>query len=107
MHPDFQRLMQDATRLVRAGDLQAATTSIQTALHGHLPAGAATFPLPAAAGHLAGGAARGRDAPPAPQPPPAPARPRLRPPPRPPPADSPGPGKPPFGARAAVPADWR
>lgn len=34
MHPDFQRLMQDATRLVRAGDLSAATEAIQAALHG-------------------------------------------------------------------------
>ena len=40
MHPDFQRLMNDATRLVRGGDLQAATAAIQAALHGQ-PAGAA------------------------------------------------------------------
>ena len=33
MHPQFHRLMQDATRLVRAGDLRAATASIQAALH--------------------------------------------------------------------------
>src|SRR3954471_24104587 len=34
MHPDFQRLMQDATRLVRGGDLKAATAAIQSALGG-------------------------------------------------------------------------
>ncbi len=38
MHPNFQSLMQDATRLTRAGDLQGATAAIQAAL-GH---GAAT-----------------------------------------------------------------
>jgi poly(hydroxyalkanoate) depolymerase family esterase len=32
MHPEFQRLMQDATRLVGAGDLHAATAAIQAAL---------------------------------------------------------------------------
>ena len=32
MHPDFQRLMQEATRLVRASDLAAATATIQVAL---------------------------------------------------------------------------
>lgn len=32
MHPDFQRLMQDATRLVSTGDLHAATAAIQAAL---------------------------------------------------------------------------
>jgi poly(hydroxyalkanoate) depolymerase family esterase len=32
MNPEFQRLMSDATRLVRAGDLQGATAAIQTAL---------------------------------------------------------------------------
>jgi poly(hydroxyalkanoate) depolymerase family esterase len=32
MHPDFQRLMQDAARLTREGDLQAATAAIQSAL---------------------------------------------------------------------------
>ncbi|HYE71438.1 MAG TPA: PHB depolymerase family esterase [Aquabacterium sp.] len=32
MPPDFQRLMQDATRLTRQGDLQAATAAIQAAL---------------------------------------------------------------------------
>jgi hypothetical protein len=34
MNPDFQRLMQDATRLTRSGDLQAATAAIQAALGG-------------------------------------------------------------------------
>src|SRR4051812_18033708 len=34
MHQEFQRLMQDATRLVRAGDLHAATAAIQAALQG-------------------------------------------------------------------------
>lgn len=34
MHPQFQRLLQDATRLVRGGDLAAATASIQAALRG-------------------------------------------------------------------------
>lgn len=32
MQPDFQRLMQDATRLTRSGDLAAATAAIQSAL---------------------------------------------------------------------------
>jgi hypothetical protein len=34
MHPDFQRLMQDATRLTSSGDLRAATAAIQAALNG-------------------------------------------------------------------------
>lgn len=34
MNPDFQRLMQDATRLVRGGDLNGATATIQQALRG-------------------------------------------------------------------------
>src|ERR1044072_333719 len=33
MHPVFQRLMNQATRLVRQGDLQAATAAIQAALN--------------------------------------------------------------------------
>lgn len=38
MHPDFARLMTEATRLTRAGDLQAATAAIQAALaHGAAP----------------------------------------------------------------------
>jgi poly(hydroxyalkanoate) depolymerase family esterase len=32
MHPDFQQLMNEATRLTRSGDLQAATAAIQAAL---------------------------------------------------------------------------
>ena len=45
-HPDFQRLMSEATRLTRSGDLQAATAAIQAALGGGgtgWPAAAATF----------------------------------------------------------------
>lgn len=38
MPPDFQSLMNDATRLVRGGDLQAATAAIQAALNGSAPA---------------------------------------------------------------------
>ena len=34
MNPTFQRLMADATRLTRSGDLQAATAAIQAALRG-------------------------------------------------------------------------
>ena len=41
MNPDFQRLMNDATRLTQAGDLQAATAAIRAALAGGLPAAAA------------------------------------------------------------------
>jgi poly(hydroxyalkanoate) depolymerase family esterase len=33
MHPEFRRLMDDATRLVRGGDLHAATAAIQAALN--------------------------------------------------------------------------
>lgn len=47
MHLEFHRLMQDATRLVRAGDLHAATAAIQAALHTQPPAGAATVGMPA------------------------------------------------------------
>jgi poly(hydroxyalkanoate) depolymerase family esterase len=47
MHPDFQRLMNDATRLVRGGDLQAATAAIQAALHGQPAAAAAADREPA------------------------------------------------------------
>ena len=36
MNPGFQRLMQEATRLTRAGDLRAATAAIQAALRGAL-----------------------------------------------------------------------
>ena len=37
MHPSFQQLMADATRLTRAGELQAATAAIQAALRGSAP----------------------------------------------------------------------
>lgn len=37
MYPDFQRLMSEATRLTRAGNLQAATAAIQAALRGTKP----------------------------------------------------------------------
>jgi poly(hydroxyalkanoate) depolymerase family esterase len=46
MHVEFHRLMQDATRLVRAGDLHAATASIQAALHAQPEAGAAPAGMP-------------------------------------------------------------
>ncbi|AMO24063.1 PHB depolymerase family esterase [Ramlibacter solisilvae] len=42
MQPNFQQLMQDATRLVRAGDLAAATAAIQAALNG-----SSAMPVPA------------------------------------------------------------
>ncbi|WP_233235472.1 PHB depolymerase family esterase [Bordetella sp. LUAb4] len=38
MHPGFQQLMQQATRLTQAGDLTAATAAIQAALRGGAPA---------------------------------------------------------------------
>ncbi len=41
MNPDFQRLMADAARLTRGGDLQAATAAIQSALAGRVSAPAA------------------------------------------------------------------
>ena len=53
MNPDFQRLMNDATRLTRAGDLQAATASIQAAL-----AGGAIAPQAQDAGDVRGVEAR-------------------------------------------------
>ncbi|MFD4838493.1 alpha/beta hydrolase family esterase [Achromobacter sp. NPDC058515] len=37
MHPEFQQLMSQATRLTRAGDLVAATAAIQAALRGGPP----------------------------------------------------------------------
>jgi len=46
MHPEFQRLMEDATRLVRGGDLQGATAAIQAALQGHAVPGAAATGMP-------------------------------------------------------------
>jgi poly(hydroxyalkanoate) depolymerase family esterase len=45
MNPNFQRLMNEATRLTRAGDLRGATAVIQSALAGHGPAGFPTAPL--------------------------------------------------------------
>lgn len=39
MNPQFQHLMNEATRLTRAGDLQAATAAIQAALAGDAPPG--------------------------------------------------------------------
>ncbi len=42
MNPDFQHLMNHATRLTRAGDLQAATAAIQAALGGGMPVTAAS-----------------------------------------------------------------
>ena len=42
MNPDFQRLMINAARLTRAGDLRAATAAIQAALRGGVPAAAAS-----------------------------------------------------------------
>lgn len=38
MHPDFQQLMNHATRLTQSGDLTAATAAIQAALRGIAPA---------------------------------------------------------------------
>lgn len=51
MHPDFQRLMRDATRLVGTGDLAKATAVIQSALNGsaHAPPAAV---LPDTAGDI-------------------------------------------------------
>ena len=34
MHPNFQQLMKEATRLMRAGKLQAATAAIQSLFRG-------------------------------------------------------------------------
>jgi poly(hydroxyalkanoate) depolymerase family esterase len=52
MHPEFQRLMRDATRLVRAGDLHAATASIQAALQAHAPGAPAAAGMPSAPGDI-------------------------------------------------------
>ncbi|MBI2771098.1 MAG: PHB depolymerase family esterase [Burkholderiales bacterium] len=40
MNPDYQRLMQEATRLTQAGNLQGATAAIQAALGGAQPSAA-------------------------------------------------------------------
>lgn len=44
MHPTFQHLMNQATRLTRSGNLAAATAAIQAALHGGAPAAYAAPP---------------------------------------------------------------
>ena len=72
MRSDFQRLMNEATQLVRQGKLQAATAAIQSALN----APGATPPHPpgmpkAASGIVIDVPARTVDAPPLPQPTPA------------------------------------
>lgn len=41
MHPEFQQLMKQATRLTQSGDLSAATAAIQAALRGGAPVAAA------------------------------------------------------------------
>jgi poly(hydroxyalkanoate) depolymerase family esterase len=46
MHPEFKRLMLDATRLVRAGHLRAATATIQEALQGKAAAPSRMPPPP-------------------------------------------------------------
>lgn len=50
MHLEFHRLMQDATRLVRAGDLRAATASIQAALQAQPPGDTVPVDMPAGPG---------------------------------------------------------
>ena len=52
MHPDFQRLIQDATRLTRVGDLRGATAAIQAALASATPEGAAAAAHPRPAGDI-------------------------------------------------------
>ena len=42
MHPSFSTLINDATQLVRGGNLQAATAAIQRALRGNAPPAAAS-----------------------------------------------------------------
>ncbi|MGE8619385.1 MAG: PHB depolymerase family esterase [Achromobacter spanius] len=44
MHPDFQQLMSQATRLTRSGNLAAATAAIQAALLGVQPTAASAAP---------------------------------------------------------------
>src|SRR5215208_1397916 len=46
MNPIFQRLMQNATRLTRSGNLRAATAAIQAALRGSPAASPAAAPAP-------------------------------------------------------------
>jgi poly(hydroxyalkanoate) depolymerase family esterase len=50
MHQGFHRLMQEAARLVRAGDVRAATASIQAALQAEPPRDAAPVDMPRAPG---------------------------------------------------------
>ena len=50
MQIEFHRLMQDATRMVRAGDLHAATAAIQAALHAQPSTGSGDVGMPAAPG---------------------------------------------------------
>lgn len=65
MHPAFQRLMSDAARLVRGGDLRGATAAIQTALRGNAPGTpGATDVAPAADDIVIDVEAREVDAPP-------------------------------------------
>jgi poly(hydroxyalkanoate) depolymerase family esterase len=52
MTPEFQRLMHDATVLVRAGDLQAATAAIQTALQAPPPAAPHARGMPSVPGDI-------------------------------------------------------
>jgi len=52
MHPEFQRLMSDAARLVRGGDLRGATAAIQTALRGNPPGAPRAPGMPSAAGDI-------------------------------------------------------
>ncbi|MDB5958684.1 PHB depolymerase family esterase [Ramlibacter sp.] len=52
MHPDFQRLLQDATRLTRSGDLRGATAAIHAALNGAVPEGATAPRHPALPGEI-------------------------------------------------------
>ncbi|MEJ8836802.1 extracellular catalytic domain type 1 short-chain-length polyhydroxyalkanoate depolymerase [Ramlibacter sp. AN1133] len=52
MHPEFERLMNDATALVRSGDLRAATAAIQAALNGKTATAAAAPGMPPGAGDI-------------------------------------------------------
>ena len=64
MHSEFHRLMQGATRLVRAGDLRAATASIQAALHAQPAGGSTPVEMPGAPGIVIDVKAREVDRPP-------------------------------------------
>jgi poly(hydroxyalkanoate) depolymerase family esterase len=68
MHPDFQRLLGEATRLVRTGNLKGATAAIQAALNDKAAATADAPAAPPAAGDIVIDVeARVLDAPAAPQ----------------------------------------